>query len=87
AMFISWFLNVSPVTGTERPSHTLPRVLICTLLIFLVLITPSAGGDAGETRTVMLLLSYNQGFTWTDDVVAGVVSVLPPDARTDLRIE
>lgn len=86
-MFISWFLNVSPVTGTESPSHTLPRVLICTLLIFLVLITPGAAGDVDDTRTVMLLLSYNQGFTWTDDVVAGVVSVLPPDARTDLRIE
>jgi len=75
------------VNGTERPSPTLPRVLICTILIFLAMITPGAGGDAGETQTVMLLLSYNQGFVWTDDVVAGVVSVLPPDSGTDLRIE
>lgn len=35
----------------------------------------------------MLLLSYNQGFAWTDDVVDGVLSVLPPDARTDVHIE
>lgn len=35
----------------------------------------------------MLLLSYNQGFAWTDDVVDGVVSVIPSDADTDLRIE
>ena len=75
------------MNGTERPSPTLPRVLICTILIFLAMITPGAGGDAGETQTVMLLLSYNQGFVWTDDVVAGVVSVLPPDSGTDLRIE
>jgi PAS domain S-box-containing protein len=75
------------VTGTERPSPTLPRVLTCTIFILLFLITPCAGGDTGEKMTVMLLLSYNQGFAWTDDVVAGVVSVLPPDSRTDLRIE
>lgn len=75
------------MTGTERHPPTPPAVLICTLLILFLVVTPGAAGDAGETRTVMLLLSYNQGFSWTDDVVAGVVSVLPPDARTDLRIE
>lgn len=75
------------MNGTERPSRTLPRVLACTIFLLLFLITPGAGGDTDDTRTVMLLLSYNQGFSWTDDVVAGVISVLPPDARTDLRIE
>jgi len=55
------------------------------LLLSLVLSASAAGPD--DTRSVMLLLSYNQGFAWTDDVVDGVVSVIPPDADTDLRIE
>ncbi|TAJ45532.1 ABC transporter substrate binding protein [Methanofollis fontis] len=36
---------------------------------------------------MLILSSYNQGFEWTDDVIDGALSVLPPDADTDVHIE
>jgi len=61
--------------------------IVAGVLVLLSLFLPVSAEVPDDTRSVMLLLSYNQGFEWTDDVVDGVVSVLPPDADTDLHIE
>jgi PAS domain S-box-containing protein len=61
--------------------------VFAVVFVLFALFAPVSAAANDDTRTVLLLLSYNQGFAWTDDVVDGVTSVIPPDADTDLRIE
>ncbi len=62
------------------------RLFFCLLLCCTFAI--AATGAAAEKQHVLLLNSYNQGLTWTDNVVQGVRQVFPSDSPgVELHIE
>jgi len=71
-----------------RLSGKLPG-LVFLLVTMLVISAPARSAEQDhELKNVLLLNSYHQGFTWTDDVTRGIVSALGPvRGRTRLYIE
>lgn len=61
-------------------------------LLALGLPAPNVSAQSNEQalnrKFVLILNSYNQGYKWTDDIVAGIVSVLDPKQNPlDIQIE
>ncbi|EGB15390.1 multi-sensor hybrid histidine kinase [Pseudodesulfovibrio mercurii] len=59
-----------------RSSRALSPVLLAVLALALLL--APVGGQASERKQILLLNSYHQGFTWTDEVCRGLTDVLRP---------
>ncbi|MDY0190500.1 MAG: ABC transporter substrate binding protein [Desulfuromonas sp.] len=58
------------------------------LLPLFIFLLPLLAGAQVEEKKVLILNSYNKGFTWTDNVVSGIETVLKPaENNIDLCVE
>ena len=54
-------------------------LLLCFFLIFSI--QGISGADSSPKKRVLVLNSYHKGLSWTDNIVKGVESVLPPESN------
>lgn len=54
-------------------------LLLCFFLIFFM--QGISGADSSPKKRVLVLNSYHKGLSWTDNIVKGVESVLPPESN------
>jgi GAF domain-containing protein/ABC-type uncharacterized transport system substrate-binding protein len=75
------------ITNTRRTQNTcLLFLLVFTVTSGLVLGRPRLSHAQDQRKQVLVLHSYHQGYKWTDDIMAGIESVLGQE-DVELQIE
>ncbi len=68
----------SSLIGSDKRITMVP-LLLCFFLIFFM--QGISGADSSPKKRVLVLNSYHKGLSWTDNIVKGVESVLPPESN------
>ncbi|OPY80539.1 MAG: Sporulation kinase E [Syntrophorhabdus sp. PtaU1.Bin153] len=78
----------NPGPGSCPKGHRFFVIVLAYLIVLAGMVTLARGADIPnqtQTRRVLLINTYYQGYRWTDSVVSGVESVLK-DGRNDIEL-